>query len=104
MKDGNWKFKRNSNRVVSYDYSLSDIRTEEGLSMTPQQMLECQQKGLAVASFNSEFLNQGSENVRFDDLLAEDTRGVDPAELWEIQQFARRKLITEHRKDKKRFD
>lgn len=99
-----WKFSKGANILAKTPYKDSEIRTEPGLSMTPQQMLECQQKGLAVASVNTDFLNAGSENVQFSDLLAEDRRGVDPAELWEIQQFARRKLVAMHRKDKERFD
>lgn len=66
---------------------------------TPKEMYDLSSKGMSVSIPDNGNFYDGDSNATFD-LLPESRRGVDPADLWQMQQ-ASRKRISQAYKTKK---
>lgn len=75
----------------------TDVRP--GLSYTPAQMAEMVSRGIPVSNFTSEQFDDGTSSRQFEDLLLENTRGVDINDAWNAQQDARKKFRAAHQND-----
>lgn len=75
------------------------LRTKEGLAMSPSQISEAVSRGVAVSSQINEALFYDGDSSRVIDVPLERVRGIDVAEVWERQQTAKKKLFNAHLKD-----
>lgn len=80
-------------------YSRTDQKTKPGLAVTPAQMSQMADKGIAISAQNAANFYDGSENPSWD-VLPEYERGIDVADLWQNQQTARKKIFTAKRSKK----
>lgn len=69
---------------------------------TPAQMRELYAQGLAVGAQNAGVYTETASNPSWE-IPVEEKRGVDPAELWELQVLTRRKVRDCYRADKEKF-
>ena len=79
--------------VTGKEYKYNEnLKVVGGLAVTPSQMLDLTQRGIAISSSNNMQYNEGSEDPSFD-LPIDARRGVDVNDVWDAQANARRKLI-----------
>lgn len=74
------------------DSNKGETRVQSGLAYTPADMQRMAERGVAVSSQNMEgsfYYEPASKDY---DLNLMDTRGVDPADIWNAQMDARDKL------------
>lgn len=77
------------------------IVTKPHLAMTPQQMKELTDKGIAVSLPNASFLDgEGSRGWDIEPMFKRDT---DMNTAWELEQVSKSKIIKAHKLDKKKF-
>lgn len=70
----------------------TDPVVKPGLAITPAQMRALNAQGIPVSTGNANHLYEtGHEKLSWD-IAPDNRRGVDPAELWQIEQSARKKL------------
>ena len=93
-------------RPISCRLSESDnLVTKPNLAMTPSQVKELTDKGIAVSLPNEkQFLDgttySGSTDWSVDPVFK---RSVDMCQLWELEKSTQGKLIRAHRLDKQKF-
>lgn len=75
-----------------------DVVIQPGLSITPSQMMDMAEYGIAISSQMVGSFYDGDKNPSWD-IPAERVRGVDPGDLFELQGEVRRKVVAAHRKD-----
>lgn len=87
---------RNNNLCCPKRRRDTEPITKSGLSYTPSQMMAMAEQGIPVSMGNAENFNDGVENpewfVPYDRL-----RGVDPADLWNVEQDVKGKMRTGYR-------
>lgn len=93
------KFKTNQ-RLCTCIPSRTFLRTRQGLAYTPSEMLSLAERGIPVNQANA------GENNFYDGELnpswtvpIERDRGVDIADVWQMQMESRSKLNKAHRND-----
>lgn len=95
------KFK--STRVVCHcKRTKDDIPVKGGLSITPSEMYRMASQGIPVSNANLPFI-EGDENPSWN-IPAERMRGIDVAELWQLQQDSRAKVVRAHLTDVANYD
>lgn len=94
-------------RPVDYkiDENVDMIVTKPGLSLTPSQIKDLTDRGVAVSLPNAkQFLDTevsiNDHSWEVDPVFKRDT---DMIQLWEIEKAARGKVLRAHKSDKKRF-
>ncbi len=77
---------------------------QSGLSLTPRDVKELTDRGIAVSTPNSSY-TEASPIHRSDSWFVEpqDRRGMDMNTAWEISQRTRAKIIAAHKSDKRKF-
>jgi hypothetical protein len=76
--------------------------TKPGLAVTPTQIKELTDRGIAVNLPNANQFLEGNSSGSWEvDPVFK--RNADMCELWEIEQTAKNKIIKAHKVDKKRF-
>lgn len=87
-------------RCVVDEYKDKEI-TKPHLAMTPQQVKELTDRGIAVSLPNGQFLDgESNEGWSIDPAFKRD---ADLPSTWELETLSRSKLIRAHRADKKKF-
>lgn len=78
--------------------------TKPGLSMTPSQVKELTDRGIAVSLPNEKQFLDG-QNLPTSDWFVDPVfkRSMDMCELWELEKSTQNKLISAHKADKKKF-
>ena len=66
-------------------------KVQPNMAVTPSQMMEMAAHGVPVSLQNAANFNDGEVNPSWD-VPAERVRGVDMADLWQLQQSSRAKL------------
>lgn len=66
-------------------------RTRPNLAVTPSQMMEMAAHGMPISLQNSADFHDGDTNPSWD-ISPERVRGIDAADLWQLQQSTRGKL------------
>lgn len=79
----------------------SDTLPNPNLSISPREIEQLTMRGVAASSNNAGLVF--SDGVANPSLLLENTRGIDPADLWTASQDAVQKLVRAHKKDKLEF-
>lgn len=79
----------------------SDPLPDPNLSISPREIEQLTLRGVAASSANAGLVF--SDGVANPALLLENTRGVDPADLWTASKDAVEKLVRAHKKDKSEF-
>lgn len=75
--------------------------TKPHLAMTPQQVKELTDRGIAVSLPNGQFLDgESNDGWSIDPVFKRD---ADLPSTWELETLSRSKLIRAHRADKKKF-
>lgn len=76
--------------VTHYDVINEDLTVRNNLAVTPSQMADLTERGVAVASANLQFF-EGS--VTPSSVVPIDARrGIDAADVWQAQMTSRKKL------------
>lgn len=88
---------RNPHRVSSapltfYEPINPDLTVKNNLAVTPSQMADLTERGVAVSSSNLQF-DEGSPNPS-SVVPIDARRGVDVNDVWQAQQSSRKKLRT----------
>ena len=79
--------------VTGKAYKFNEnLKVVGGLAVTPAQMLDLTQRGIAISASNNMQYVEGSEDPSFD-LPIDARRGVDVNDVWDAQSTARRKLL-----------
>lgn len=78
------------------------VVTKQGLSYTPAQIMEYQEKGIPVSAPGSESYFDGEANPTFD-MPVDMLRGVDIVDCWVAQGDSRQRLISGHLTDVKNY-
>lgn len=71
--------------------SKEDIPVQNGLSLTPTEMMRMAQKGVPISAQNEQNFFDGVDNPPWD-VAPEKMRGVDPSDLWQLQKTSRKKV------------
>ena len=80
------------------------LLVDQNAGYTPAQMRELYEQGLAVGQQNAGVYTQSSSTKNPSwDIPIEERRGVDPADLWEIQTLSRRKVANAHVQDVRKY-
>lgn len=69
-----------------------DVFVQNGLAVTPSQMLEMAADGVPISSVNAEFMYDDGQRTPPDVPVLDRQRGVDLGDLWEHQQDIRYKM------------
>lgn len=77
---------------------VDDLPVKNGLAITPSEMARLASQGIPISSGNLPFVD-GDKNPSWD-ILPENVRGVDVAELWTLQQEARMRIKMAHKRDR----
>lgn len=77
---------------------IDDLPVKNGLAITPSEMARLASQGIPITSGNLPFVD-GDKYPSWD-VLPENVRGVDVAELWTMQQEARSRIKAAHRRDR----
>lgn len=87
-----FKFKRNT--VCNVLRSKDDAIVQNGLSITPAQMMELTKQGFSISAQNSRMLKEvKSDDFRHMDVPLEFRRGIDPlADGFQMQKEVHQKL------------
>lgn len=80
----------------------NDIPVKGGLSVTPSEMYRMASQGIPVSNANLPFV-EGDANPSWN-IPAERMRGIDVAELWQLQQDSRAKVVRAHLTDAANYD
>lgn len=83
-------------------YTDGDVKTKPNLAVTPSEMDKLADHGISINNQNAKNFYDGVPNPGWD-LAPENARGVDPADLWQAQMSARKKVIAGHKKDKQMY-
>ena len=79
--------------VTGKEYTFNkNLKVVGGLAVTPSQMLDLTQRGIAISASNNMQYLEGSEDPSFD-LPIDARRGIDVNDVWDAQTNARRKLL-----------
>lgn len=70
--------------------SDTDDKVLKNVVYTPKEMYELSSKGMSVTMPDNNFYD-GDIHASFD-LMPESRRGVDPADLWQLQQSSRKRI------------
>lgn len=92
-------------RPVNCKLAGNDVLvTKPGLSMTPSQVKELTDRGIAVSLPNEKQFLDG-QNLPTSDWSVDPVfkRSTDMCELWELEKDTQNKLIGAHKADKKKF-
>lgn len=86
------------------DERIDVLCTKPGLAMTPSQVKELTDKGIAVSLPNEKQFFDG-QNPRQSDWHVDPIfkRSVDMCEVWELEKTSQNKLLKAQRVDKKKF-
>lgn len=76
--------------------SKEDIPVQNGLALTPTEMMRLAQKGVPISAQNEQNFFDGVDNPTWD-VAPEKMRGVDPADLWQLQKTSRKKVTSAKR-------
>lgn len=80
------------------------LLVDQNAGYTPAQMRELYEQGLAVGQQNAGIYTQSSSSKNPSwDIPIEERRGIDPADLWEIQTLSRRKVANAHVQDVRKY-
>lgn len=88
--------------VVSTSFKDSEIRPQPGLAITPSQIDNMAQRGIAVSAYNYGLQYQGLES-HGESVPVEFTRGFDKIDAWNLQQSSRKKVNSARIKDEKTY-
>lgn len=78
--------------------------TKPNLAMTPSQVKELTDKGIAVSLPNEKQFLDGSDSKESSwSIDAAFQRGADMPTLWELEQTSKSRVIAAHKMDKKRY-
>lgn len=79
-------------------------RVQPGLSITPSEMMKLAEQGIPVSAQagNLDAWNDGSTNPSWY-VDSSRLRGIDPADLWQIQRSTRKKMRNAHFSDVEKF-
>lgn len=84
-------------------YSESDTIVKPGLTMTPAQVADLTNRGIAVSTQNASFVPESDINPDSWEVDLMHQRGSDLNELWQAERAARSKIVGNHKKDKKTY-
>lgn len=70
------------------------IKVKQNQAVTPSQIAELTENGMAVSSYNNLVYDEGVPNPS---LTLEQTRGIDVADVWQASQTAKSKLRQFHK-------
>lgn len=79
-------------------------KVQPGLSITPSEMMKLAEQGIPVSAqaANLEAWNDGTTNPSWY-VDSSRLRGIDPADLWQIQRSVRKKMRNAHFSDVEKF-
>lgn len=78
--------------VAHVNSDLGETKVQSGLAYTPADMQRMAERGVAVSSQNMEGSYYYEPASKDFDVSLMDSRGVDPADIWNAQMDARDKL------------
>lgn len=96
------RYGSSSKRFCFCERDTTDIPVISGLSVTPSQVMEMTNQGISVSTLNSDLLIQGTPNPR-GGVPLDESRGVDPAILWETSQDIKSRMRDGVKKDINKF-
>lgn len=79
-------------RTCSCKRKPSDDVVVPGLAISPAEMLKLNQQGIAVSSGNTNLAYESGHAATSWDIAPENRRGVDIADLWQLQETTSKKL------------
>ncbi|UPW41705.1 hypothetical protein [Peromfec virus RodF8_14] len=82
-----------SNSIPKFEQDMT-TEVQQGLAVTPAQMLEMNESKIAISSFGLDY-NEGTIDTyaNHSDVPLERSRGIDVVDVWETQQNARYKFL-----------
>lgn len=91
------KFYSRPTRLAVAERHGDDTFVQNGLAVTPSQMLEMASEGVPISSVNAEFMYDDGQRTPPDVPVLDRQRGVDLGDLWENQQDIRHKMKKLHK-------
>lgn len=82
--------------------TVDDVPVKGGLSITPSEMYRLASQGVPVTNANLPFLD-GDTNPSWN-IPADRVRGIDVAELWQLQQDSKGKIVRAHLQDRANYE
>lgn len=92
-----------SNRYSHPRRKLGETPVKAGLSYTPSQMAKMAEQGIPISNVGAQVLAGQEQYNDTWDIPLNDIRRVDMADVWNVQQSARRKIAAAHRDDRKKY-